>query len=122
MLGLEAAQLPFEHHEAVQSAVVEEQVQLELAVAEWDRDLGADEREAIPELRNQVRLSVRAVDRSRPRTGSPARKSRMTGSLTMSSTGSRSASGSDWSNVVSADTSRAARSCPDARVRLMRIE
>jgi hypothetical protein len=47
VLGLEAAQLPFEHHEAVQLDVIEEQVHVELSVTARDRDLSADEREAI---------------------------------------------------------------------------
>ncbi|MGD0705866.1 MAG: hypothetical protein ABSA02_39040 [Trebonia sp.] len=46
VLGLEAAQLPFEHHVAVKSAVVEEQIHEELTVTARNRDLGADEREA----------------------------------------------------------------------------
>ena len=47
MLALEAAQLPFEHHVPVQSAVVEQQAHEELTVAAGNGNLGADEREAI---------------------------------------------------------------------------
>jgi hypothetical protein len=50
VLGLEPAKLELEHHVAMDSAVVEEQVHLELAVTARDRDLGADEREAGAEL------------------------------------------------------------------------
>src|SRR6185437_17125329 len=46
VLRLEPTQLQLEHHVAVQPAVVEEQVEEELAVAALDRDLGADEGEA----------------------------------------------------------------------------
>jgi uncharacterized protein with ParB-like and HNH nuclease domain len=50
VLGLESAELELEDHVAVQAAVVEEQIEEELAVAALDRDLGPDEREPGPQL------------------------------------------------------------------------
>jgi hypothetical protein len=80
VLRLEAAQLPFEHHETVQPAVIEEQVHGELSVTARDRDLGADEREAVAEqepgevvvqrlgqIAPPVRLRERLVERGQRR-------------------------------------------------------
>ena len=50
VLRLEPAELQFDHHVPVQLAVVEEQVEEELALSGLDRHLGADECEAGAEL------------------------------------------------------------------------
>jgi hypothetical protein len=54
VLRLELAELSFEDHVAVQSALVEKQAEQELVFAALNGDLGADEREAVAQLAQEL--------------------------------------------------------------------